>query len=456
VKGFGTVVVAVLLAAIPARADEPPVSLKEAFTPGYRYHVSCRVEVSGKLQLPPDKGQTTGKTLGVTGTSAIEYDERILALAPDKKVHKTIRQYGRMEFDRKVGDQLQQNRLRPEVRRLVVLRRNQVEVPFAPAGPLTWGEIDMVRTDVFTPALAGLLPDQPVRPGQAWQAHASALQELTDLERLDEGSLTCRLESVFRLANRRQARVSFQGKVRGMGEDGTARHELDGFFFFDLESNHLSYLSMKGAQSLLDKDGKAAGTIEGTFVLTRQPNTPCKELDDEALRGLTLEPNDDNTRLLFDDPDLGVRFLYPRRWRVAGSNGRQIGLDEPGGGGILMTVEALPRVPSPAQYLQESRTFLAQQKATLFSVDNPRSLDGPPHNLDYFSIDASVGGGTVASQRIRLDYYVLRQQLGGATLAARLLPRDLEALRREVLAIARSVRITRQQAAENRGTDRGR
>jgi hypothetical protein len=307
---------------------------------------------------------------------------------------------------------------------------------------LTWGEIDMVRTDVFTPALADLLPTKAVKVGDSWQANRSAVQEITDLERIEEGGLTCKLESIVTLAKRRHARISFQGTIRGLGEDGLAKHQLDGFFFFDLESNHLSYLSMKGVHFMMDKTGATLGKIEGTFVLTRQPTTQCKELADDALRGLTLDPNEENSLLLFDNPDLGVKFLYPRRWRVAGVNGRQIGLDETrGNGGLLMTVEALTRVPSGPQYLQESQNWLTQQKAKVVKSERPTSLQNAPKSLEHFTLEADI-----KDQRVRLAYYVMRQPLGGATLAARLVPTtDITALERDVQRIARSLQITRQQ-----------
>jgi hypothetical protein len=432
--------VAVLVFGNAVRAQDT-FTLREQFSPAYQYHVSSRVELAGRLTMPAEKGKEV-QSLQVTGQSALEYDERILTRSSDQNVEKTIRYYGRMDFERKVGDQVQQNSLRPEVRRLVILRHKQVEVPFAPAGPLTWGEIDMVRTDVFTPALAGLLPDKAVKVGNSWQAQPSAVQEITDFEKIEEGGLTCKLESIVSLSKRRHARVSFNGTIRGLGDDGLAKHQLDGFFFFDLESNHLSYLSMKGVHSMMDKSGATQGKIEGTFVLTRQPSTRSKELSDEALRGLALEPNDENTLLLFDNEELGVRFLYPRRWRLAGVNGRQIGLDETrGNGGLLMTVEALPRVPTGPQYLQESQNWLTQQKAKVVKSDRPTTLQNPPQALEYFTIEADV-----KDQRIRLAYYVIRQPLGGATLAARLVPTtDITALERDVQRIARSLQITRKQ-----------
>src|SRR5262245_1102994 len=109
------------------RAEEA-VRLQEAFPPGYQYHVSCRSELSGSLTLPPEKDKAA-RALPVTGNSAIEYDERVLARGSDGQVQKTARIYRRLTFQRKVGDRAQEGTIRPEVRRLVVLRHKNAEVP---------------------------------------------------------------------------------------------------------------------------------------------------------------------------------------------------------------------------------------------------------------------------------------------------------------------------------------
>jgi hypothetical protein len=372
----------------------------------------------------------------VRGDSAIEYDERVLAVSADGQVQKTARICRRTDFQRTVAGQKQETSLRPAVRRLILLRRDNTEVPFSPDGPLTWGEIDLVRTDVFTPALAGLLPDRPVRLGEGWTATTGAVRELTDMERIDEGRLECRLEQFTTLEQRRHARVTFSGSVRGTNEDGPNRQVLQGYFFFDLHSNHLSYLYLKGASSLLDKDGKEQGRVEGRFVLTRQAHRRCPELSDEALRGVAVEPNADNTLLLYDNPDLGVRFLYPRRWRVQGVRGSQVTLDGADGSGLLLTVDTAARTPTGAQFLAESRGWLEKQKARLLRVEPPRRVQERPP-LEQFALEAEMGG-----QKFLMDYYVTRQAPGGVTLAARLLPADLAALRQEVERIARSVLVT--------------
>ena len=435
-KSLHAVLVALTLSVASLAKCEEPHLLREAFTAGYHYHVSCRVEVSGNLTLPAEKNQSVPQTLKVNGNSAIEYDERILDPGANGREPKTARIYRRIDFQRKIGDRTQESTIRNNVRRLVVLRLQNKEVPFSPDGPLTWSEIDLVRTDVFTPALAGMLPNRPVRIGEQWTADRSAIQELTDMERIDEGQVECRFEHITTLSNRRHARVSFSGTVRGINEDGPNKQQLDGYFFFDLESNHLGYLSLKGVNSMLDKDGKTLGSVEGVFVLTRQLHTRAPELSDEALRNVALEPNADNTQLLYENPDLGIRFLHARRWHVAGVRGSQVALDEARGSGLLITVEPSGRIPTAAQFLNETRTYLQQQKAKIQRIDPPHRLPAAPNDMDRFTLQVEVTG-----QRVVMDYFVIRQASGGAILTARLLPDDLVNLQKEVEQVARSIQI---------------
>ena len=427
------------LSCVSSLAAEEPIRLQERFAAGYEYHVSTRVDLSGTLTLPPEKDKPAPKPLTVRGTSAIEYDERILDVGQDGQVRKTARLCRRTDFRRTVGDRPQENSLRPEVRRLILLRHQNKEVPFSPDGPLTWGEIDLIRTDVFTPALTGLLADHPLRVGDRWSATQTAIQELTDLERIEEGSLECRLDQFTTVEKRRHARVSFRGTVRGANEDGPNRQELEGYFFFDLESNHLSYLFLRGRHFMLDKDGKEVGRIEGRFVLTRQVHTRSAELSASALKGVTMEPNADNTLLLYDNPDLGVRFLYARRWHVAGVRGAQVVLDSADGSGILLTLDPLTRAATGERFLAESRDWLSKQQARLIRVDPARTVRPSPI-LEHFALETEMG-----KQKFVMDYYVTRQNKGGVTIAARLLPRDLADLQKEVERLAVSVVVTREQ-----------
>lgn len=413
------------------------VRLAESFPVDYQYHVSNRVELSGQLTLPPPMGQGKSRVLPFTGSSAIEYDERILA-RDGEQVGKTFRIYRRLDMRRKLGEETQEPGLRPGIRRLVLLRRNDIKVPFSPDGPLSWGEIEVMRGETFTPSLVGLLPGYAVRPGDRWAATFGAVRELTGLEEAAEGRIDCRLEEIIPLAGRRHARVALSGTVRGVNQDGPIRCRLDGYYYFDLESNHLSYLSFKGVNSLLDKEGKESGRIEGRFVLTRQAHASVADLGDQALRGVVLEPNADNTLLLYDNPVLGVRLLYPRRWRLSGENGRQITFDEASGAGLLLTIDPLANLPTAAQYQAESRDyFVKQQKARVLRADPPRRLPTAPNQTETFSLEVEVAG-----QKVTMDYYVVRQAAGGATAAVRLSAKDAATTRQEAEKIVRGATVS--------------
>ena len=415
------------------RAGEPIV-LQEKFTPGYQYKVSMRTDLSGTLLPPPTKERPRPELIKLSGDSAFDYVERILAVEQGQ-VTKSVRSYQRMELKRTVAGKAQENSLRPAVRRLVVLRSKALKAPFSPDGPLLWSEIDLMRSDVFTPALAGLLPGRALQLGDTWLATNLALQELTGLERIEEGQVECRLVEAGRL----QARVDFQGSVKGPAEDGPNRHQLQGYLHFDLQSNHLAYLYLKGTQSLLDGSGKEVGHNEGRFVLQRKLKVENPEISEVGLRGVLLEPNGDNTQLLYDNRTLGVRFTYPRRWWPSGVRGKQVMLDSADGHGVMLTVEPLEKVPTGAQFLAESRKWLQDQKARLVRVDPVAAVPGVV-GMEHFALEAEMGG-----QKFLMDYHVIRQGNGGATVAARLLPTDQESARKEIERLARDMLITKKQ-----------
>jgi hypothetical protein len=404
--------------------------IAEAFGKDRQYHVSCQVEITGYLNIPNKSND--GRPIAITGKSSIKYDERILDVKSER-VERTLRWYGQLEFERKVAGDDQQSKLRPEASRLVILRRNQYEVPFCPTAPLTWGEIELVRTDVFVPALQGLFPARAVRVGDTWRADNISMQELTDLERIDKGELTCTLDKVTTLLGRRTAHVSFEGVVQGVGEDGNARHELRGSFYFDLDANFLTYVDVKGTHHLLDKNGSQTGKVEGTFVITRTPAPQTREISDDALRGMKLDPTPDNTQLVFDNPQVGVRFLYPRNWRIAGVNDNQIGIDENKGSGLLITLSPSNATPTGPQFQQESLQYLAKQQARVTGQEKLRLVQ---EGLEAFAFEADIG-----KDRVLMQYYTTRQAAHGATIAARLLHADLAQTRQDVERIARSLKL---------------
>ncbi len=415
------------------------VTLAEPFKPGHTTKVDVQVKLTGKLALPSTEKGKAPQLVPVVGTSKLVYEERLLK-PEDAELLKTVRVYHDVSFERTVGETKQDAGIRPSVRRMIVIKAGERKAPFSPDGPLTWGEIDVVRTDVFNPALIpGLLPGGAVKPGQTWKASAAAVSELTDMEKVEEGSIAIEFVGIAKVNDRRMARLKLSGTVRGVNEDGPNRQKIDGTAYFDLENNVLTYLSVKGTHELLDGKGETAGVIEGQFAMTRTPVAKMPaELSDASLRDLELKPNAENTLLLYDNPALGVRFLYARGWRVGAVQGNQLTLDHARGGGILITVEPATKVPAPDDYLTEVSGFLAKEKAQVTATEKPVRVRTEPVQLDRFALDATIG-----TEKVRLEYAVLKQTDGGVTVAARLPAADGD-VRPEVARIVRSLSVTKK------------
>jgi hypothetical protein len=191
---------------------------------------------------------------------------------------------------------------------------------------------------------------------------------------------------------------------------------------------------MQGTHHPLDKNGnKTGGQIAGTFVLTREATPHTTELSDAALKGIKLQPDEENTLLWFVSPEVGASFIYPRHWHIGGVNGqrRQVGLDEKRGSGVLVTVDAIQNAPTIATLQQEVRNNLQKQQATLLKVEQPRKLNG---NIETFGVDAQIAGN-----RMYLQYFLVRQQASYAVVTANLQAPDMTALQKDVERLVRSL-----------------
>jgi len=414
--------------------------MKEVFVRGYRYRVKSSVDLAGTLSLPTSKSNLKPMSVNITGGSVIEYEERVLGVNNSGEVTKILRKYSRAELHRRVSGQDQESTIRPSVRRIALTVLEGRKVPFSPDGSLTYGEIELVRTDVSTSSFVGLLPAQAVHPGEKWMARASAVREITDMDEVRECTVQCCLEKVLVSGGSHHARVIFAGKIRGINENGPNLQELQGHLDFDVDSQYICRLHLKGINFLLGRDGQVLGRVEGHYALTRWPDRSDRGLDNEAINGIALDPNPNNTRVLFESPELGARFLYPRRWRIVGVYGNQVDLDEPGGGGVRITIDTSNQPQTARQFMTDCQAFFQKQKIQILNVNGPHIIPEAPRGLERFTIEIVSHGA-----RVWMEYYVTHEPAGGATLAARLLPPERETLRQEVDQIARSVTIMQRK-----------
>src|SRR5262249_37751986 len=103
----GMAALACFLVARGALGQEETHRLQERFPVGYRYQVKTRVELSGTLTPPAVKGKAS-KPVKMQGESAIDYDERILAVDGKGAVSKTVRICRRLHFRRTLAGRRQE------------------------------------------------------------------------------------------------------------------------------------------------------------------------------------------------------------------------------------------------------------------------------------------------------------------------------------------------------------
>lgn len=421
-------------------SSNPTYALRESLQEGTSYSVESSVRLQGRLSLP---GQAPGATRDIPfrGEGRLRYTERILAPLEKGAVIRTVRLYHQVEMQRRAGETVQEATLRPGVRRLVLLAQQGKRAPFSPDGPLTWSELDLVRTDPFCPILmTGLLPPKAVAVRDKWQATIDAVRELTDLDVIHEGGVEVELLGSTPVQQKQLLRMKLSGVVRGSNADGEHIHHLDGTIYYDPQWPGITYLSLKGTHHLLNEKGQPGGTIEGYFTLNRSAarDLPAP-LRDNALADLNLQPTLENTLLLFEDKELGLRFLYPRSWRVNMVRGRQVTIDHAQGAGILLTLESAEKMPPQERYYQEVIAFLGQRQARWQKLHGPQPVGATPNAPIRFGIRAQWN-----KSEEHLEYALIRQAEGGVIAAARLPSNQAEALLPETEQIFRSIQLIRR------------
>src|SRR5262245_29358681 len=166
-------------------SGESPVRLIEKTSAVGTYRVVSNSTISGELMTPETVKDKPRERIKIAGRSSIDYLEKSLPTDPTEADIKCLRVYEKIEFQKTSGDRTDESTLRLAVRRLVMMKKGIHKSPFSPDGPLLWGEIDLLRTDLIVPALAGLLASQPVQAGDTWSASPAAVAELTDLEKIE-------------------------------------------------------------------------------------------------------------------------------------------------------------------------------------------------------------------------------------------------------------------------------
>ena len=402
------------------------ITLREKYQEGELYLVEASTEQSGVMDTVPDARQPNlPKRLSKTGKAKSQYLEKVLTVDVDQLANKTIRKYLVLEAEQKIDNVSTQAKLRPQLQHVVLDRQGSQAVTFSPDGPLLLGELEQARTDIFLPRLAGLLPKQDVVQGNSWKATNEAVQELTDLQKVDSGSLNC----VFsQMETGDIALIKFDGQVTGATPMGSNQQTIQGSYRFDLKAQRVISLKFEVTSILMDRDRKRVGDISAIYQMTRKP-APTQTL---ATTGMTLEASEENTLLLVQEPRVGLEMVHSRRWVPRPVNDKSWIIDGPSGSGLTIQFEAASIIP-------QAEAVRKQIEATLGKT--AQNLKPLPDPTGWTDVQRLSWTGSQNSKEYVFEYFLWKQGSKGAIIAGRYFAPEAALAQKDVERMIKGLRV---------------
>ncbi len=312
IVGMGQLAIVVWLVAAhsaPRLSAAERIELREQATDTQIRKVAVELTVSGKLF--PEPGPD--KALKLAVDAHFDYSERRLAGTGREALSlRSIRHYNRARATIEAGEQLSNVGLRKSERLVVAAGQAEGLDLFSPSGPLTYGELELLRIPCDSLAMLALLPETAVEAGETWKGPDWALPLLTGVESVEKGALTCKLESI----QGGEATVHFSGNAGGATTGAAASVNFEGRLVFDRAQRCISRLEMTQSEKRAIGAVSPGLNVAAKLVLTREAVAEPKRLTDPDLADLPLEPNAASRLLLFDSPAWNVQFYYDRRWHL--------------------------------------------------------------------------------------------------------------------------------------------
>lgn len=402
------------------------VILREKYQEGELYLVEATTEQTGVMDILQDTRQPNlPKRLSKSGKAKSQYLEKVLTVDVGQLADKTIRKYLVLEAEQKIDNVSTQAKLRPQVQHVVLDRQGAQAVTFSPDGPMLLGELEQARTDIFLPRLVGLLPKQDVMQGNSWKATIEAVQELTDLQKVESGSLTC----VFSQVEQGDiALIKFDGQVTGTTPMGSNQQTIQGSYRFDLKTQRVIALKFEVTSILMDRDRKRVGDISAIYGMTRKP-APAQTL---ATAGIALEASEENTLLLVQEPRVGLEMVHSRRWVPRPVNDKSWIIDGPSGSGLTIQFESANVIP-------QAEAVRKQIEATLGkTAQNIKPLPDPAGWADVQRLSWT---GSQNGKEYVFEYFLWKHGSKGAIIAGRYFAPEANLAQKDVERMIRGLRV---------------
>jgi hypothetical protein len=288
------------------------VTLAEDVKAGDCFAVRLNMKLTGEILVNRDGKQVP---IRLSTTAAHDFASRVLEVA-DGSAAKIAIVYDKAQAEISVGGDKSERKLRPKRTLVVSQRSNDQPLVYAPAGPLTREELELVGEHFDTLMLTGLLPGKAVAKGDTWTLKNSVAQALCNFEGLTEQDLTCKLMDF----DAKTATVAVTGKAAGIDLGAQVKLTIDATCTFDLSAKRLVSLSWNQKDEREQGPANPASKVEVQTTVERKPIEQPKSLSDVALVSVPDGFNPPKHLTYVEYRDLKSRFeiIFGREWQTVG------------------------------------------------------------------------------------------------------------------------------------------
>lgn len=298
--------------ALAAQGFTQPVNLTEKVAPGDRATCTIELDLKGNL-IVVQEGKK--ESLPVEAKARHIFAERVLTVT-DGLPNTTARLYHEAVASVVVATE-KMDRALPADRRLIVARRNADGLLcYAPVGPLTRDDLDLI-TEHFNPqCLPGLLPGKAVNVGDTWTVGDAAVHTACLFDVVTKSQLVGKLTAV----KDGVAAFSIDGAAEGLEGGAKVKLVINAAGAFDLATGRITALTWRQKDERDQGPVNPASQVEATITLRREALTELpKELGDAVLAAVPAsEIPTSLTELRFVDPKRRYTIVHARDWHITG------------------------------------------------------------------------------------------------------------------------------------------
>ena len=356
---------------------------------------------------------------------------------------RAVRYYDAAGSELRVGSQPTYARLRGSRRLLVVTGTPRGVEPVCPAGPLRFGELELLGTPLDPLLVGGLLPAGSVAVGDAWEPPDWVAPALAGVEAVERRELTCELTAL----TDETAEGRFVGRVDGATDGAAVRTALSGTFTFDRAAGALTAVDLE--QKVRSEPGPISPGAQLTFTAALRidptagagPLSAAVAADASAAAPIVESDSDDGPRA--GEPVVsptvaelvtpwGARAVLDRGWNFVNQTDAAAVLVRLDRGRPALTATLSPRDAAAPGAPPDADAFAAQVRQRLGDdgdarVERTANLtlpDAPDRRLVLVRV---TGRDPAGAARVR-DHYLVADAGGGRAEVAFTYPAELAEL----------------------------